>query len=76
MLEKGMDLPQTSEKKTFNFSFPWLKIGIIITGLMLGLILGAIIENLVNIREINFTPVVMILFGAIGMILAHYLDKK
>jgi hypothetical protein len=75
MLEKGMELPSVSEKKTFRFAFPWLKVGILVTAIAIGLIVAIIISEVSGIRY-TFEPVMMLLFGGIGMIIAHYIDRN
>jgi hypothetical protein len=76
MLEKGMELPELSNGWQFNFRFPWLKAGFVITGIGLGLLVGTIAENVTSFRGAALEPVMMLLFGGIGMIIAHYVDRK
>jgi hypothetical protein len=75
MLEKGMELPDFAAGWQFNFRFPWLKMGLVIVGIGLGLLVGTIAENLTSFRGVPLEPVMMLLFGGIGMIIAHYADR-
>ncbi|MCC5904889.1 MAG: hypothetical protein JJU13_01665 [Balneolaceae bacterium] len=76
MLEKGMELPHSSEnKKNFGFSFPWLKTGVLLVSLSIGLLIGLILEEHVG-QYWGAPPLFLVLFGGVGMIIAHFLDKK
>jgi len=69
------------EKKR-NFCFPWLKIGLLFTGLSIGLAGGLIIISVPVMNEMldKVAPGVvfglMFLFGGLAMILAHFTDRK
>lgn len=68
LLEKGLDASDLPERSTF--SFPWLKLGCVITSSVIGLIPGLILE-----LPFEDSIIGMFLFGGIGLIIAHYLDK-
>lgn len=69
LLEKGFDPSELPERSTF--SFPWLKMGCVITSATIGLILGLfLLDFLADAPGIG-----MVLFGGIGLIIAHYVDK-
>ena len=67
LIEKGIDL-SNFPKNNFKFYFPWLKIGIIIISACLGLIFGLTYSGI-------YWLILMFLFGGIGMIIAHFVDK-
>ena len=69
MIEKGVDLSQLRQERKSNFNFPWLKVGIVIASMGIGLVLGSLAHDPVFIFGAIF------LFGGIGMITANYLDK-
>lgn len=74
MIEKGVELPKEESGRRFSFRFPWLKIGLVVTGLSFGLLLGnTLVEREVFWNDIS--PYLMFLFGGIGMIIAHYVDR-
>ena len=75
MLEKGMELPQTENKKSFGFTFPWLKAGILLVSLSIGLLIGLLLEATFG-QYWGAPPLFLVLFGGIGMIIAHFVDKK
>lgn len=67
LLEKGYDPAEIPK-----ISFPWLKMGCVVTGIVFGLIIGIYFENLTEAA-----PVIgMFLFGWVGLIIAHYIDKS
>ena len=77
LIEKGVDVPELERGVKFSFRFPWLKIGILITFIATGLVVGILISENTASRH-PFEPIMMLLFGGLGMIFAHYAgrDKK
>ena len=78
LIEKGIDLSNLPKNRNFKIIFPWLKIGIVITSISIGLLLGAILVEVPFFSEIagGQLPLLFIfLFGGIGMILAYLIDK-
>jgi len=84
LIEKGIDFSGLTKSGKFKIYFPWLKIGIVITSISIGLSLGIILmtkTSFVNSipRDIIYPGdiiyLIFFLFGGIGMILAHFLDK-
>lgn len=75
LIEKGLDVPEDKGGWSFSFKFPWLKMGIVVTGLSFGLLLGSVLREVISSR-IDFEPLLMFMFGGIGMIIAHYIDRK
>jgi hypothetical protein len=76
MMEKGID-PQSNPYKGKQFTFPWLKIGIIVIGLSVGL---AIISLLISIKALepggNELPLAILgICGGISMVLANRMDN-
>ena len=74
LIEKGLEVPEDKGGWNFSFRFPWLKLGVLITAISVGLIIGIILNEITGERQ--FPPVMMLLFGGIGMIIAHYVGKK
>jgi hypothetical protein len=78
LIEKGVDAPDAFKQA----NFPWLKIGIVIISISLGVLLVVLAVILFPdapvIRDaIFFLMIIMgLLFGGIGMIIAHKVDKK
>lgn len=78
LIEKGFSPSELPEKEVFGFSFkfPWLKVGCVITSGSIGLIFGIFIYKMKVMPVDGSEPLIgMLLFGGIGMIIAHYLDK-
>lgn len=69
LLEKGYDPDDIPDRKMTNFS--WLKMGYVVTSMVIGLTIGLFLEEL-----FEAAPVIgMFLFGGIGLIIAHYVEK-
>lgn len=78
LIEKGIDLASLPKSGKFRISFPWFKIGIVITSIATGLMLGVFLMAIPFFAHVaaGQLPIpLMFLFGGIGMILAHFLDK-
>jgi hypothetical protein len=78
LIEKGIDPTSLPKSGSFKFIFPWLKIGIVITSISVGLLLAAILMEMPFFSKIadGLLPLLLIfLFGGIGMILAYLIDK-
>ncbi|WP_430816208.1 DUF6249 domain-containing protein [Carboxylicivirga sp. RSCT41] len=83
LIEKGADASNFYAKKPErrSFRFPWLKFGLLLVGIAFGLIFGfvmthAIFPNSLNRIDEPFVFGSTILFGGIGMILAHFSAQK
>lgn len=75
LIEKGVEYSQLPERASFSFNFPWLKVGIVLTSATIGLSIGILLWQMgYDIFE-GAPFVLMVLFGGIGMIIAHHLDK-
>lgn len=70
LLEKGIDFSDLPERSSFSFN--WLKMGCLVTSATTGLILGLILEDFFS----DAAPIGMFLFGGIGLIIAHYVNKS
>jgi hypothetical protein len=78
LIEKGIELSNLPKNGYFKVKFPWLKIGIVITSISIGLILGAFLTVnpfFHNMAGGNLPLLLIFLFGGIGMILAYIIDK-
>lgn len=69
LLEKGIDFSDLPRRSSFSFN--WLKMGCLITCATIGLILGLLLEDRFN----DAAPIGTFLFGGIGLIIAHYLER-
>jgi hypothetical protein len=78
LIEKGVDLSKLPISGKFRISFPWLKLGIIVTSISTGVLLGVLLMPFYGSRSNEVAPLMpifMFLFGGIGFILASILDK-
>ena len=76
MIEKGMDVEEAGKKKP-GFRFPWFKIGLLIVGLSVGLLLIALLAATKKLDQGGNTLPLAILgvCGGLSMVIANYLDK-
>ena len=84
LIERDKDVSEIYAKRQreFRFRFPWLKLGMLVTGVGFGFCLTLFLW-MINTRWEKFikdtdgmVPVaLMILFGGLSMVIAYYLDK-
>ena len=73
LIEKGAD---ASIFATKSESSPSLKWGIFLTGLAIGLLIGYMLETLVNMRpEVAYFSMIF-LFGGLGLIIYYIIESK
>ncbi len=80
LIEKGADVSEIFSRQEVKIRFPWLKIGILISGISLGVIAVAIFTLTLDSSKVgmNTGPFVLmggVLFGGISMIIAHFVDR-
>lgn len=80
LIEKGENLEELFDKKERKFAFPWLKLGVLILGLSIGLgviTLAEFISNSSRLMQSSPFPLfVMGLSGGIAMVIAHFIEKR
>jgi len=72
---EGIDFAKLFEKPKRQYSFPWLKLGILLFSITLGVSVGIIFANTTSMDE-DYTPLFGFMFGGLGMIAAHFAGKK
>ena len=82
LIEKGADLSEIYLKQVVTFRFPWLKFGLLITGISVGVILAFVLMILFQDMDLNNEiaagPLVIVsgcLFGGFAMIISHFIGK-
>lgn len=78
LIEKGIDLSVLSKKDNQRTGFPWLKVGIVITSISVGLLVSAFLTATPYFEKVaagQLPLILILLFGGIGMILAYIIDK-
>jgi hypothetical protein len=83
LIESGKDVSEIYTKQEIRIRIPWLKIGLLITGVGLGLGLFMILFSFVpDFHEAMkgeigqfFIIACMMFFGGMGLIVGYYLDK-
>jgi len=84
LIEKGADASNFYGKKPDRkgFCFPWLKFGLLLVGISLGITLATILVSLPSLQyklqdmEPGVFFGLIMFFGGISMIVAHITDKK
>lgn len=76
MIEKGMDMEEQSKKKVRS-GFPWLKLGILLIGLSIGLLIITILVALDLLdKGGNALPLAILgLCGGVAMVIANNLGN-
>jgi len=81
LIEKGADVSEIYSKQEVTFRFPWLKFGLLITGISIGVILAFVLFILFPDKDLIDDvagPLVIIsgcLFGGIAMIISHFIGR-
>ncbi len=81
LIERDKDVSEIYAKREFRFRFPWLKLGMLITGIGFGFTLTVLmmmnpaLEQFVKQTDGMVVAASIILFGGISMVIAHYIDK-
>ncbi len=81
LIEKGADVSDIYSKQEITFRFPWLKFGIILSGISIGIALIIVLFMIMPDNEIIQDGIILlliisgVLFGGIAMIIAHLIDR-
>lgn len=76
MIEKGMDPQSLLQQRNF-FRFPWLKLGIVIIGLSIGLMIISILISLKALENSAVLPLAILgICGGGSMIIANRINKS
>ena len=83
LIERGKDVSEIYSKREIKFNFPWLKLGIILTGFSFGWLVAFISTEILFTRNgfghrVDGTPLIMgiiFLFTAVSIIVAYFVDK-
>jgi len=79
-IDKGLDAVEINSQQEVKIRGPWLKIGILLTGIALGLATAAVLIIRIESLYMKFPyPALLLifglLFGGISMIIAHIVDR-
>lgn len=81
LIEKNADVSEIFKSREARFRFPWLKLGMIFAGVGLGFCLVMFLNLNPAILDLNnrFEGLMimgfMFLFGGLGLVIAHFIDK-
>lgn len=74
ILEKGVDASQLFPAPKRNILA--LKIGLLFIGVAVGLLLGSTLVELTTLNDESAYFSMVFLFGGIGLVISHFLEKK
>lgn len=81
LIERDKDVSEIYAKREVGFRFPWLKLGMLITGIGVGLSLAMVLtlnpmwDNLNKKTDGASIFAFVLLFGGVAMVIAHFIDK-
>ena len=83
LIESGKDVSEIYAKREFKFRFPWLKLGVILTGFSFGWLVAFIsveifLKEFLRGAEIQDGPLIIgiiLVFTAISILVAYFVDK-
>ena len=80
LIERDKDVSEIYAKREFRFRFPWLKLGIILTGFSLGWLIAFYVlvglELFTPKQSQPFALGVMFLFTSLSILVAYFADKS
>ncbi len=74
LIDKGIDAPSFETKPYFNVYA--LKVGLLFIGVAIGVLLGSTLVELTTLNEESAYFSMVFLFGGLGLVISHYLEKK
>jgi hypothetical protein len=81
LIEKGVDVSEIYSTPIQPIKFPWLKLGIVLLGISIGISVVVVLiilypdSQLAMMQAGAIAIISGFLFGSISMIIAHYIDK-
>jgi ABC-type Fe3+-siderophore transport system permease subunit len=74
LIQKGEDL--SILKNGYKPGFMGLKLGLLFIGVAVGLLLGSVLAETTTLNDESAYFSMIFLFGGIGLVLSHYMEKK
>lgn len=82
LIEKGVDISEIYKKRDFTFRFPWLRMGMLIVGIGVGLLVAYVLIEVPppNFRHGNDAEEIIIsfsllIFGGLGIVVGNTMDR-
>lgn len=80
LIEKNADVTEIFKVREIRFKFPWLKFGMIITGVGFGSCMALMLSLTTNILHMAVESELMIFgfmlfFGGLGAVIGHFVEK-
>lgn len=74
-MEHGLD-PEDPNRRDRRWHFPWLKLGIVVISLGVGLLLIALMVNYTVIGHSDgIYPAILCICGGLGLVIAHFVPS-
>lgn len=74
LIERGADAPMFNPRPHTNVLA--LKFGLLFIGVAIGLLLGSLLDELTSLNDEAAYFSMVLLFGGIGLVVSHFLEKK
>ncbi len=80
LIEKNTDVTEIFKVRQFRFRFPWLKLGMIITGVGFGFCVALAVRKSIGIQNLGGEMELaifgfMMFFGGLGAVIGHFIEK-
>ncbi len=78
LIEKNANAAEIFKKREFNFKFPWLKLGMIVLGMGIGLFIPVVYDATgleTRVPEGMLVIGGMMIFGGLGLVIANFIEK-
>ena len=81
LIERDKDVSEIYAKREIKFRFPWLKLGMLVTGIGVGLTIVSLLalnptwNDLLRRTDGMVVAALILLCGGISMVISHYIDK-
>lgn len=79
LIERNADVSEIFKKREFNFKFPWLKFGMIVLGMGVGIFVPVIYYSTgleTRVPEGMLAIGGMMFFGGLGLVIAYLIEKR
>lgn len=79
LIERNVDVTEIYKKREIHFRLPWLKLGLTILGVGIGILVGPIFYYSLGEPRLSMGAFVigsMMIFGSLGLLIAYFIEKR
>lgn len=76
LISKNLDIDKINSLIEKRYQFPWLRSGIVITGIAIGTLLVSLLSQSTAAYKSGFSIGIIVLFAGLSMILANYVGRS